>query len=173
MRFGEGPLPWTIYQLVRERYARGLAFEREMVVLLEADAALPRAQRRWLKDFNQPRIETHVGVVKADLRFADVLVIEARPAPGQPPRVETFSFKSRDLTLLKEDALVAQMTADASNALRYSGGELNIVRKELRQKAEVQRVRLVYEGGVLKPRNLDVLRNVMRTAKEEIHGVEV
>ncbi|WP_228557108.1 hypothetical protein [Myxococcus sp. AB025B] len=81
----KGPLGWTDYQVMRDRYARGLAFERTMVALLMEDAARPRAQRRWLRDFDQPRIETHVGVMKADLRFADVLVIEERPPPGQAP----------------------------------------------------------------------------------------
>ncbi|NVJ24664.1 hypothetical protein HUW62_25890 [Myxococcus sp. AM011] len=169
----KGPLKWAGYQLVRDRYARGLAFEKKMLAILEADAALPQAKRRWLKDFDQPRIEIHVGVVKADLRFADVLVIEEGASAGLRPRVETFSFKSRDLSLLKEDALAAQMVEDAGNALRYYGGELNIVRKKIRQEAQVQRVRLVYEGGELKPKDVDVLRDAMRTTREEIAGVEV
>ncbi|TQF09873.1 hypothetical protein FJV41_42390 [Myxococcus llanfairpwllgwyngyllgogerychwyrndrobwllllantysiliogogogochensis] len=169
----KGPLKWAGYRLVRDRYARGLAFEREMVAILEADAALPRAKRKWLKDFDQPRIVTHVGVAKADLRFADVLVIEDGPAAGAMPRVETFSFKSRDLSLLKEDALVAQMVEDAGNALRYYGGELKIVRKQIRQKTRVQRVRLVYEGGELKPANSKDLTNALREVRDEIAGVEV
>ncbi|NNC22477.1 hypothetical protein HJC22_43075, partial [Corallococcus exiguus] len=37
----KGPLKWAGYQLLRDRYARGLAFERKMVAILEADAALP------------------------------------------------------------------------------------------------------------------------------------
>ncbi|QAT82398.1 hypothetical protein EJ065_0793 [Corallococcus coralloides] len=169
----KGPLKWAGYQFVRDRYARGLAFERKMVAILEADAALPRAQRRWLKDFDQPRIETHVGVAKADLRFADVLVIEAGPSAGSAPRVETFSFKSRDLKLLDNDALVAQMTADARNALRYYGGKLEVLRKGLRQSAQVQRVRLVYEGGGLKPKKAETLEAAMSEAQEKVSGVEV
>ncbi|NNC22359.1 hypothetical protein HJC22_42440 [Corallococcus exiguus] len=144
-----------------------------MVAILEADAALPQAKRKWLKDFDQPRIETHVGVAKADLRFADVLVIEESPSAGLQSRVETFSFKSRDLSLLKEDALVAQMVEDAGNALRYYGGELKIVRKQIRQKTRVQRVRLIYEGGELKPANSKNLTNALREVRDEIAGVEV
>ena len=34
------------------------------------------------------------------LRYADVLVIEEGGTGGQPRRVETFSFKSRDLSQL-------------------------------------------------------------------------
>ncbi|RUO91228.1 hypothetical protein D7Y11_21025 [Corallococcus sp. AB018] len=169
----KGPLKWAGYQFLRDRYARGLAFERKMVAILEADAALPRAKRKWLKDFDQPRIVTHVGVAKADLRFADVLVIEEGPAAGSQPRVETFSFKSRDLSLLKEDALAAQMVEDAGNALRYYGGELKIVRKKIRQEAQVQRVRLVYEGGELKPANSKSLANALREVRDEVNEVEV
>ncbi|MGE6756959.1 hypothetical protein ACQKGO_03010 [Corallococcus interemptor] len=169
----KGPLEWTGYQVMRDRYARGLDFERKMVALLEEDAALPRAKRQWLKDFDQPRIKTHVGVAKADLRFADVLVIEEGPSAGPQPRVETFSFKSRDLKLLDNDALVAQMTTDARNALRYYGGTLEILRKGMRQSTQVQRVRLVYEGGGLKPRNAETLEVAMSEAQEKVIGVEV
>ncbi len=34
------------------------------VALLREDAALPRALRRWLQDFNEPRIETNVGMAR-------------------------------------------------------------------------------------------------------------
>ncbi|RKG56874.1 hypothetical protein D7X30_22345 [Corallococcus sp. AB011P] len=168
----KGPLKWAGYQVLRDRYARGLDFERTMVAILEADAALPRAKRRWLKDFDQPRIETHVGVAKADIRFADVLVIEERPSPGQPPRVETFSFKSRDLKALDKDSLAAQMTTDASSALRYYGGELNILREGMRQQARVQRVRLVYEG-TLKPTKPEAWETALRRTQRKVPAVEV
>lgn len=157
---------------MRGLFARGLAFERVVVSRLQADAALPWAQRRWLGDFHEPRIETHVGVAKADLRFADVLVIEARPPAGQPPRVETFSFKSRDLSLLDEDALAAQMAADASNALRYYGETLNIRRWGLEQTAPVQRGHLIY-ASAFKPRDLDALESAVRRAENKARGVEV
>jgi len=52
-----------------------------MVFLLRADAALPQAQRLWLRDFAEPRIETSVGVAKegqAGVRFVDVLVSERK-----------------------------------------------------------------------------------------------
>ncbi|WP_224250310.1 hypothetical protein, partial [Hyalangium gracile] len=99
-----GPLRWEPYERMRGIFARGLAFERAMVELLRADALLPMAQRRWLQGFTQPRIEVHVGVSKPGvpgLRYADVLVIEQQPSAGQPPRVETFSFKSRFLASMK------------------------------------------------------------------------
>jgi hypothetical protein len=169
----EGPLRWEGYQQMRRLFGRGLAFERLMVSELRADAALPRAQRRWLRDFEQPRIETHVGVAKADVRYVDVLVIEERPPAGQPPRVETFSFKSRDFTPLKEDAMTAQMVADAREALRYYGETLKIRRPGMEMKAKVQRVRLIYEGGQLKPKKVELLESVLNSVKEEIEGVEV
>ncbi|RKI63382.1 hypothetical protein D7X55_20220 [Corallococcus sp. AB049A] len=169
----DGPLKWEGYHEMRALYARGLAFEQTMVSLLEQDAALPRAQRRWLKDFDQPRLETHVGVAKADLRFADVLVIEERPPAGQPPRVETFSFKSRDLSRMESRALETQMTTDASNALRYYGETLNIRRPGMEMEVQVQRVRLFYEGGELKPREARVLSPALSGTRDAVQGVEV
>ncbi len=169
----KGPLKWEGYEGMRAYYARGMAFERTMIAILKEDAALPRARRRWLGDFEQPRIETHVGVSKVDLRYADVLVIEKRPTPGQPPRVETFSFKSRDLKPFEFEDLGVQLNADASNAMKYYGGTLKIVRDGLRQQAKVQRVRLVYEGGKLLPRDPTMLNNAVTRTQRRIEGVEV
>ena len=169
----KGPLKWEGYQGMRAYHARGMAFERTMVAILEADAALPRAQRRWLGDFEQPRIETHVGVAKVDFRYADVLVIEARPTPGQPPRVETFSFKSRNLAVLDEDALPVQVRTDASNAMQYYGGTLKILRDGMQQQAHVKRVRLVYEGKEFLPRERDMLIDAANDAQIRNKGVEV
>jgi|GEM_PF-354961 len=169
----KGPLKWEGYEGMRAYYARGMAFERTMVAILEADAALPRAQRRWLQNFEQPRIERHVGVSKVDFRYADVLVIEERPSPGQPPRVETFSFKSRNLAALGEDALPVQVNSDASNAMRFYGGRLKILRDGMRQQANVKRVRLVYEGGELLPENRSGLDSAAMDAQSSIQGVEV
>lgn len=169
----KGPLKWEGYGGMRAYYARGMAFERTMVAILKADAALPRAQRRWLGDFEQPRIETHVGVSKVDFRYADVLVIEARPPPGQPPRVETFSFKSRNLAVLDEDTLPVQLNTDASNAMKYYGGTLKILRDGMRQQADVRRVRLVYEGGELLPPKRVVLNNAVDATQSNVKGVEV
>jgi hypothetical protein len=177
----QGPLRWAPYELMRGWFARGLAFERLMVALLEADAALPRAQRRFLKAFDRPRIERYVGVKKPEsgLRYADVLVIEAGELAGGPPRVETFSFKSRDLSGLQGPALKAQMKADAREALGYYGGTLDIRRPSLQpllrngSKVPVSTVRLVYEGGKLKPAKATDLESAMMTATEEALGVEV
>ncbi len=141
--------------------------------MLKEDAALPRAHRRWLGDFEQPRIETHVGVSKVDLRYADVLVIEAKPTPGQPPRVETFSFKSRNLAVLDEDALPVQVRTDASNAMKYYGGTLKILRDGMRQQADVKRVRLVYEGKELLPTDGNMLIDAVKDAQIRNKGVEV
>ncbi|HEX8538138.1 MAG TPA: hypothetical protein VF664_11785, partial [Cystobacter sp.] len=88
----KGPLRWENYERMWGWFARGLTFERLMVKLLRADAELPRAQRRFLWDFDRPRVETCVGVRKPGpgLRYADVLVIEEGEFAGRPPRVETF-----------------------------------------------------------------------------------
>ncbi|WP_208721454.1 hypothetical protein [Corallococcus aberystwythensis] len=169
----KGPLRWEGYLDLRGQFIRGLLFEQLMVAKLRADAALPRSQRQWLRDFNQPRIETHVGMTKADLRFADVLVIEMKPASGQPPRMETFSFKSRDMHSLDQNALRTQMRADANGALRYYGETVNIRRPGLEGLVRIQRVRLVYEGGSLKPSDVKALQLLMKALNGRIKGVEV
>ncbi|WP_375770122.1 hypothetical protein NR798_04315 [Archangium gephyra] len=175
------PLAWAGYERMRGWFARGLAFERLMVELLLADARRPRAARRFLGDFHQPRIETYVGVrtQESGLRFADVLVIEEGALAGPPPRVETFSFKSRDLSMLDEKVLTAQMIADASEALRYYGGTLDIRRPSLQplvregSKVPVPRVRLIYEGGALKPGDAAGLSRAVNKASKAVPGVEV
>jgi hypothetical protein len=175
------PLPWAGYERMRGWFARGLAFERIMVELLRIDAQRPRAERRFLGDFDQPRIETYVGVKtpQSGLRFADVLAIEEGSLAGTSPRVETFSFKSRDFSRLGDEALTAQMKVDAGEALRYYGGALDIRRPSLQPllqeaiKVPVQRVRLIYEGGSLKPTMVDDLKAVVREATSKLKGVEV
>ncbi|WNG31559.1 hypothetical protein F0U62_16185 [Cystobacter fuscus] len=171
----EPPLKWEGYQQLRGLWLRGLSFERDMATLLRDDAALPRAQRRFLQDFEAPRVETYVGVRKptTDLRFADVLVIEQRPLPGQHPRVETFSFKSRDFSGLKYNALEAQLKADAREALRKYGETFDIRRPGLEGRVKAQRVRLIYEGGELKPRNIDELKAAVDATEDAIPDVEV
>ncbi|MFY0573761.1 hypothetical protein ACN28S_04760 [Cystobacter fuscus] len=164
---------------MRGLFARGLAFERYMVSLLRADARLPKLQRRFLQEFNHPRIETYVGVTKPGtpgIRFADVLVIEEQVSDGQPPRVETFSFKSRELVRLAPEELTAQMKVDASSALLYYGEMLDVRRPSLKLRdrpVQVQRVRLIYEGGALTSTRPVVLRKAMNDVQENIEGVEV
>ena len=181
-RTTRGPLTWEGYERMRGLFARGLAYERTMVELLRADAALPRAQRRWLRDFESPRVETYVGVWKPEsgLRFADVLVIEQQPPPpGQPPRVETFSFKSRDLSLMDEKALKTRMVADAGEAWAYYGDVLDIRRPSLRlllpshEVIAVQRVRLFYEGGRLRPGKVGNLGAIGVDVQQAVPGVSV
>lgn len=173
------PLSWEGYGPMRGVFARGLAFERHMVALLREDATLPRARRRWLGDFHRPRIETNVGVVKPGtpgVRYADVLVIEEQPPAGQPPRVETFSFKSRDFSSLGEKALKAQMITDADEALRYYGGILTIRRRTMvvfDHQIAIQRVRLIYEGGKLKPMYVNLWNTARDTAQATVKEVEV
>ena len=177
----KGPLRWAPYEELRGWFARGLAFEHLMVRLLEADAALPRAQRRFLGDFVQPRIQRYVGVKKPDsgLRYADVLIIEEGELAGGAPRVETLSFKSRDLSGLESPALEAQLVADAREALQKYGGTLDIRRDSLRpllrqgSQVPVQRVRLVYEGGQLLPENVDALKVAVDVTESKVQGVEV
>ncbi|HYO55510.1 hypothetical protein [Archangium sp.] len=177
----EAPLRWAPYEQMWGWFTRGLAFERLMVALLEADAALPRAQRRFLGAFHKPRVQRYVGVKKpgTGLRFADVLVIEEGELAGGLPRVETFSFKSRELSRLKGKVLEAQMIEDAREALRKYGETLDIRRDSLQpllredSNVLVQRVRLVYEGGELKPTNVNDLNAAIREVEDAVPGVEV
>jgi hypothetical protein len=177
----KAPLRWAPYEQMWGGFARGLAFERLMLALLEADAALPRAQRRFLGAFHTPRILRYVGVKKPEsgLRYADVLIIEEGGLAGGPPRVETFSFKSRDLSGLEGKALEAQMIADAREALQKYGGTLDIRRDSLQpllrggSEVPVQRVRLVYEGGALKPSKEKVLETAVNETRSEVPEVEV
>jgi outer membrane protein OmpA-like peptidoglycan-associated protein len=172
------PLKWEGYESMRGLFARGLAFERTMVQLLQADARLPRAQRLFLQDFIQPQIMTHVGVSKPKnkgVRYADVLVVEEAPPTGQPPRVETFSFKSRNFLAAAPEELTSQMKIDARNAVNYYGEELYIRRfpHELHGVlVRIQRVRLIYEG-TFKPKNPQILREALDAVKSEVKGVEV
>lgn len=143
--------------------------------MLRDEAALPRAQRHFLQDFDSPRVEMYVGVKKpgSGVRFADVLVLEGKPPTSQPPRVETISFKSRDFSAMGFEAMEAQMLRDAREALAYYGGTLEIVRPGLKQHVKVQRVRLVYEGGALKPEDAGVLRSAVNATEQTVPGVEV
>jgi hypothetical protein len=176
------PLAWAGYGRMRGLFARGLLFERGMLRVLRADAARPRAERLFLRDFELPLVEAYVGVNKptSGLRFADVLVIEQRtPPPGQPRRVETFSFKSRDFGLMELDDMKVQMTSDAREALRYYGETLDIRRPSLKhlfpegQQVRVQRVRLIYEGGELMPKKPDWFEAAREVAQQAVRGVEV
>ena len=173
-RMLEPPLQWVDYQQLRGLWLRGMAFERHMAKVLREDAALPRARRRFLQDFEEPRVETYVGVRKptTDLRFADVLVIEQKPLPGQPPRVETFSMKSRDFSGLEYRNMAAQVKADAGEALTKYGGVLDIRRPGLELHVEVQRVYLIYEGGLLNPLELNKNKAV-RATEQKVQGVKV
>ncbi len=93
--------------------------------------------------------------------------------------METFSFKSRDLSRLEKEALTAQMKADAREALGYYGETLDIRRPSLQSllhegsKMPVQRVRLIYEGGDLKPTKVKDMKAVVGETEEEVPGVEV
>ncbi|WP_309896847.1 hypothetical protein [Archangium sp.] len=177
----KGPLKWEGYERLRGWFARGLDFERDMVKLLREDAAKPRAERRFLGDFDKPRVETQVGVSKrgSGLRYADVLVIEEGELGGRPRRVETFSFKSRDLSGLDRKALRAQMIEDASEALQKYGEKLDIRRDSLQRlfgtagEVRVSRVRLIYEGGALKPMRIDNLDAFVTATEKAVPGVEV
>jgi hypothetical protein len=177
----QAPLRWGSYEQMWGSFTRGLAFERLMVALLEADAALPRAQRHFLGAFTRPRILRCVGVKKPEsgLRFADVLIIEEDALAGGPPRVETLSFKSRNLAPLDVHALMAQMVEDAREALRKYGGTLDIRRDSLHpllrwgSEVPVQRVRLIYEGGELKPTKAKDLKTALDETRRRVPEVEV
>ncbi|WP_235216597.1 hypothetical protein [Archangium violaceum] len=116
---------------------------------------------------------------ESGLRYADVLIIEEGELTGRTPRLETFSFKSRDLSELNPKTLKAQMLEDAKEALLKYGGTLDIRRDSLQpllregSPVPVQRVRLIYEGGELRPKDTNVLNRVVNQLESEIPEVEV
>ncbi|WP_395805709.1 hypothetical protein [Archangium minus] len=93
--------------------------------------------------------------------------------------METLSFKSRNFSELGVKELGAQMLEDARDALRNYGETLDIRRDSLQpllregSKVPVQRVRLIYERGELKPTNVVVLETAVSATKEKVPGVEV
>lgn len=175
-RAGKSPLTWEGYERLRGGFARGLAFQSEVTAKLRADAALPQAERTLLKDFRKPRVEQNVGVAKPGVpgvRFADQLVIDQESASGQPPRVETFSAKSRNLNAIPELQWQAQIKADAAEAVRSYGGTLDIRRPSLNvrgQPMRVSKVHLVYDAH-FKPEGTKGLQDVIAALTEL--GVEV
>lgn len=177
----DGPLRWAAYERMWGGFTRGMNFERTMSRLLREDAQRPRAERRYLRDFDNPRVERSVGVMKPDtgLRFADVLVIEEATSSGQTPRIETFSFKSRDFSGMDNKGMEAQMLEDAREALRKYGETLDIRRESLQSllrsgnELPVRRVRLVYEGGKLMPMDMKPVARSINEVRREIPKVEV
>ncbi len=75
--------------------------------------------------------------------------------------------------MMKEKPLQSQLIEDARAALRYYGETLSIRRPGLVQKAQVRRVRVIYEDGRLKPQDLDALERSVMKAESEVAGVEV
>jgi len=68
------------------------------------------------------------------------------------------------------------MKTDAAAALRFYGETLNIRRpslKHLGPEVQVRRVRLVYEGGALKPKAERALKEALEGARKGAQGVEV
>jgi hypothetical protein len=114
----EGPLSWEGYERMRGGFARGMAFERDMVKLLKEDAK-------------------------------------------------------------KEGRMKDQMREDAREALRKYGETVDIRRDSLQSLfpggtvVQVPRVRLIYEGGPLKPKRVEVLKRVMGATRAAVPGVEV
>lgn len=122
-----------------------------------------------------------MGVKKPStgLRFADVLVIEEGTSTG-PPRIETFSFKSRDFSGLEVEDIQPQMIEDAHEALRKYGETLDIRRDTLQSllrqghEVKVQRTRLIYEGdAALMPKRTERLPEAVNAAMAKVPKVEV
>jgi CBS-domain-containing membrane protein len=77
------------------------------------------------------------------------------------------------------DILKVQMIEDAREALHKYGGTLDIRRDSLQpllrkgSEVPIQRVRLIYEGGDLKPKDVNALTRAVQNTKSEVPGVEV
>jgi len=140
----DSPRSWSSYQTLRNTFERGIKYQRARTAALRAQAA-----NGQLPGFSQPHIQANAGVIKVDLRFADVIIIERQVVPGQPPRVETYSFKSCDFKLLDIEEARALIRAHARDAVRYYGGELDIRTPEVGMRGErvkVTKAHLVYDA---------------------------
>jgi hypothetical protein len=161
------PYDWPGYQTVRDNFARGIQYQRTRVAALRAEAKLT--------GFSKPHIQSNAGVLKNDLRYADALVIETDP--GKPLRVETYSFKSRGFQRVNADEARAQLMADARDATKHYGGEIDIRTPGLGMRGKpvkVDKVHLVYDGDFrpLDPKAWGTLQNLVKGVAGET-GVEV
>ncbi len=74
---------------------------------------------------------------------------------------------------MEAGTLEGHLTTDATHALRYYGETLRIRRPGLQLEASVKRVRLIYEGGKLKPRDSKVLEQALSSTSDAVPGVEM
>src|ERR1044072_7912409 len=91
--------------------------------------------------------------------------------PRASEKMGKVEFKGRDLVLLEDDVLAGQMKADASEGPRDYGGTVNIRRRVLclfDKQVPVQRVRLIYESGALKPEDVNTLNAAVRKAQGKV-----
>jgi len=65
------------------------------------------------------------------------------------------------------------MMADARAALAYYGETLDIRRPGLQGRVQVHRVRLIYEGGNLMPKDSRLMKRVVLETQKKVLGVEV
>jgi len=167
------PLRWAEYQSFRTRFANAMKYQHEFVEQLRADAALPRSQRKLLKDFERPIILENVGVSKnpkLPTRYADVLVFES--APGQPFRLHSFSVKQRALLQADAQSLQSVFEMDSAEAHAHYGGILEIRRRAtpwFEKKLRVDKLSLVYDAkSGPKPKPLQEALSNLRKGKFQI-----
>ncbi len=93
---------------------------------------------------------------------------------------ELFSnLHSKGRSGMKYDALEAQMMADAREALRKYGETLDIRRDSLQpllrhgSQVPVSRIRLIYEGGKLNPKNVNDLKVAVSETEAMVPEVKV
>ena len=161
------PLSWSPYEALWDTFTRGLKYQRARTAALRNLAEI--------RGFSKPHIQANAGVFKADLRYADVLIIETDPT--RPLRVEAYSFKSRTFRGMNQEQVEALLAADARNALKYYGGELDIRTPALGLRGrpvKVDKVHLRYDAD---PRlwEEETLQNLLSKldALSEETGVEV
>jgi hypothetical protein len=167
------PMLWFTYESFLDVFRRALVFQRTRTAALLAEASKQSGPGPVLRKFEQPLIQPNAGVKKADLRFADVLIIEK--ATGRPPRVETISYKQRNFQGMTEREVEKQMAMDARDAMRFYGGTLDVRTPGLDLRGRpvtVTKVHLVYDA-TFKPRVVDrVLEQILEGTASKT-GVEV
>jgi hypothetical protein len=148
------PLTWEGYRLFRTRFARAMKFQSDVSALLQEQVEKPHGQRQFLREMARPHINENVGLAHqgSDARtFVDQLAVDEATLESETPRVETFSTKQRDFTRLDNKAVIAQVEADAREALRKYGSTVEVRRPGhplFERKVPVTQVHVVYDENL-------------------------
>jgi hypothetical protein len=170
------PLTWESYQAFRAHVQRGFAFQRQVSEAMQRELALPEPQRSLLRGMQQPLVMDNVGLAHPgtpSLTYADQFVVDAATLrPGATPRVHTFSNKSRNFSMMNDEQIQQQATADATEALSKYGNTLEVRRPGhplFGKKTVVTRVHLVYDAQMAVGEPQRFIFNALKSTGVEVH----